>query len=424
MTQDRSPPAAGRRQVAGGALGLTLGALAQAGGARQAMAQQQPAADPAAPRRLGGGIAYRAIGRWDVARLDRILTVDTPAFAGIPVTYTPARNAVALYRVTYPSVAPERGNRPVVLSGLLAVPETAVAALPLVSYQHGTVYLKEEVPSFPEKSPETQLMIAQFAGQGYALVGADYIGMGESAEPQGYMVKASHQQATADLLPAAEAVLADLGRRSAGLCIAGWSQGGYVTMAMLERLERIGVPVRAAATASAPADLWLGLSAPLLFPRPNDAAWLTTIYLLAAFSYEAYYGVPGLARSVIRPEAYEVARRAYNQEPFDPAQVPTALKALINDAYFDAGFFADSAFGRLLVANEAYRWAIRTPVRNYYGQADEAVRPGLARLPMEYHRALGGDRVEAVRTGGDTHRGTFARAVPQWKAWFDSLPPA
>ena len=33
---------------------------------------------------------------------------------------------------------------------------------------------------------------------------------------------------------------------------------------------------------------------------------------------------------------------------------------------------------------------------------------------------LGNDRVEAMSTGATSHRGTFAKAVPQWKSWFDS----
>ncbi|MGC7960629.1 alpha/beta hydrolase, partial [Salmonella enterica] len=73
-----------------------------------------------------------------------------------------------------------------------------------------TVYERQQVPSFPEQSPETQLMIAQFAGQGYALIGADYFGMGISSEPEGYMVKGSHQQATYDMLLAARSVLASM----------------------------------------------------------------------------------------------------------------------------------------------------------------------------------------------------------------------
>ena len=81
-------------------------------------------AQGSAATQVGPGVSYQFLERWDVDRLNRILQVDTPAFAGIPVSYSPARNAVRLYRVTYNSVAPERGNKQVVASGLLAVPDT------------------------------------------------------------------------------------------------------------------------------------------------------------------------------------------------------------------------------------------------------------------------------------------------------------
>ena len=94
-------------------------------------------------------------------------------------------------------------------------------------------------------------MLAQFAGQGYVVIGADYFGMGLSKEPEGYVVKASHQQASYDLLIASRAVLAQMGVSTSRLYLGGWSQGGFVTMAFLEKLESAGVPVAAAATASA-----------------------------------------------------------------------------------------------------------------------------------------------------------------------------
>ncbi|WP_291297200.1 S9 family peptidase [Elioraea sp.] len=418
MSDDQPPHAIDRRQAARAVTGLTLGAMALA--ATPAAAQQVP--PPTAPaQQAGGSVTYRQIARWDVARLNRILATDTPAFSGIPVTYTPARNAVRLYRVSYPSVVPERGNRPVTLTGLLAIPETDATTLPLVSYQHGTVYGKQQVPSFPEQSPETQLMIAQFAGQGYAVIGADYVGMGESTEPQGYMVKASHQQATADLIPAARAVLAANRLSDSRLFLAGWSQGGYVTMTMLERLEAIGLPVTAAATASAPIDPFVALSGFLNFPRPNDASWITTLFILTSFSFENYYALPGLARSMLKPAYYDICRQAYEGQAVDPSKIPTDLRSLIADEYFDPRFFETSAFGRQMAANHGYRWIIRTPVRNHYGESDEAIRQGIGRLAMTFQQAMGNDKVEAVSTGPTSHRGTFATAVPAWKTWFDGL---
>jgi hypothetical protein len=100
------------------------------------------------------------------------------------------------------------------------------------------------------------------------------------------------------------------------------------------------------------------------------------------------------------------------------------LHKLVRPEYFDPQFFAASAYGRLAAEAHAYRWIIKTPVRNYYGESDEAVSIGLGQLGMNYQRAIGSgnERVEAISTGKTTHRGTFASAVPQWKVWFDALP--
>ncbi|MBR0994395.1 alpha/beta hydrolase [Bradyrhizobium japonicum] len=373
--------------------------------------------------KLSASIEYQRIARWDADQLNKILQVDTPAFAGITTTYSPARNAVRLYRVTFSSVVPERGNKPTIASGLLAIPEDSGTSFPMVSYQHGTVYGRQEVPSFPLQSPETQLMIAQFAGQGYAVIGADYFGLGTSSEPEGYMVKASHQQATSDMLMASRAVLDHLKLTTTKLFLAGWSQGGFVTMAMLEKLEQSGVKVDAVATASAPVDAFVALNGFLNFPRKNDASWVNSLFILTAFSFENYYGVPGLARSLIADAYYDVSRKAYMREPFNPADVPTDLHKLIRADYFDPQFFAASAYGRLVAQTQAYRWIVKSPVRNYYGESDEAISVGLGQLAMTYQRAIGSGNpaVEAVSTGPTTHRGTFATAVPKWKAWFDGL---
>lgn len=381
-----------------------------------AFAQGKPAAVAVA-----SDVRYELIGRWDVAKLNQILSTDTPKFFGVSVPYTPARNAVRLYRVTYGSVIPEMGNKPTVATGLLAVPDTGKTDFPLVSYQHGTVYGKQQVPSFPDQSPETQLMIAQFAGQGYLVIGADYFGMGLSAEPEGYMVKASHQQATYDMLVASRAVLAHMKITSPKLFIAGWSQGGFVTMAFLEKLESAGVPVAAAATASAPVDVFAALSGFLDFPRKNDADWISTLFILSSFSFENYYRVPGLARALLTDDYYDISRKAYERQPFNAADVPTDLRKLIRPEYFDSKFFAGSAYGRLLADTHAYRWVIKTPVRNYFGETDEAITPGIGQLAQTYQRAMGSGNpaVEAVSTGNTSHRGTYATAVPQWKLWFD-----
>ena len=372
------------------------------------------------PIQVAAGVQYEFIGRYDIDRLNQILTKDTPAFTHVPVTYTPARNAVKMYRVTYPSVIPERGNRPTMASGLIAIPETAEKSMPMVSYQHGTVMEKQTVPSFPEQSPETQLMIAQFAGQGYVVIGADYFGMGTSTEKDGYMVIASHQQACMDMYRASLAVLAKQGIAVKEFFLTGWSQGGVVSMCFLEALEKNSIPVTAASTACAQCDGFVMLSGFLNHPRPINAPWVSGMFILTAFSYEEYYGVPGLARALFTDEQYELARKIYMKEPYTE-EWPADLHKLIRKEYFDPNYFAGTAYGTLIQKLHAYRWQVKTNVRMYYGDVDECLTVDLARLPAMYQRAIGINTVEAISAGTDAnHRGTFGRAVAEWKKWFDS----
>jgi alpha-beta hydrolase superfamily lysophospholipase len=373
------------------------------------------------PVPVTSGVSYEFLARWDVDKLNKILKTDTPAFAGITVAYTPAKNAVKLYRITYSSVIPEMGNKPTVTSGLLAIPDTDGTSFPTVSYQHGTVYGREQVPSFADQSPETQLMIAQFAGQGYMLIGADYFGLGISTEPEGYMVKGSHQQATYDMLMASRAVIASMKLTSDKLFLSGWSQGGFVTMAMLEKLEAAGIKVDGAATASAPLDVYALMEGFLDYPRKFDATWLNSIVILSSFAYENYYGVPGLAHSVLTDEYYDISKKAYDRQPLNPADITTDLHKLMRPEYFNPQYFANSAYGKLIKEAQSYRWVIKSPVHNYYGETDEAITTGVGRMAMTYAQAMGSGNtnVEAISTGPTTHRGTFATAVPQWKTWFD-----
>ena len=113
---------------------------------------------------IASGVQYTRIGDYDVPRLNRILTTEAANFSAFKVQYPPAENAVRLYRVRYSTVIPELGNRPTTASGLVAVPLTAQKKLPVVSYQHGTVFTKTAVPSRPEESDETRIVVARLAG--------------------------------------------------------------------------------------------------------------------------------------------------------------------------------------------------------------------------------------------------------------------
>ena len=46
----------------------------------------------------------------------------------------------------------------------------------------------------------------------------------------------------------------------------------------------------------------------------------------------------------------------------------------------------------------------------------------LSRINVPYQKVKGNNKVEAISLGADAnHRIAFARAVPQWKKWFDEM---
>ena len=120
---------------------LALLAFVQAGPVRGVQARETIA--------VSSGIEYEYLQTYSVARLNTILASELDSFMSsstLPTAFRgkfpPAANAVKLYRVKYRSVVPELDNRPTMASGLVAIPDTGATTMPVVAYQHGTVFDK------------------------------------------------------------------------------------------------------------------------------------------------------------------------------------------------------------------------------------------------------------------------------------------
>jgi hypothetical protein len=376
---------------------------------------------------LPSGITCEWIGSYSVDRLNQVLTKEVrEQLSDYPVTYTPACNAVTLYRITYRSVIPELGNKLTLASGLLAIPETGGGKFPVVSYQHGTVFSKTAVPSRPEESMETRLMLAQFAGQGYIVVAADYFGKGSSRETDGYLAKASTQQACLDMLTAGKAVSDKLGTHWGPLFVTGWSQGGWATMVFLNKLESVGIPVTAAAPICAPEDLFACINHWIHDPSSGDSVFLPELLALQLHAYERYYRLPGLADAAIRPEYRAAARDLYLDKLAWPGllkKFPRHPAEMLQPAFIAESSLCTGKYWEITQQNQAYRWRSKTPVRNYYGAEDEIVPAYIARLPSGYQQVMAGAESSGAEVQGAkaNHHGAFVAAVAREKKWFDSL---
>src|SRR5690349_1649053 len=106
--------------------------------------------------------------------LSTLLLSNIFGFAGIPVT---PRYNVREYKIDYETITPL--GAPTTASGALLLPENTGQALPLVSYQHGTITQTNQAPSSMNLNSEVTIGIA-FATTGYAAAVPDYLGLGDS----------------------------------------------------------------------------------------------------------------------------------------------------------------------------------------------------------------------------------------------------
>jgi pimeloyl-ACP methyl ester carboxylesterase len=388
--------------------------------------------------------------------------------------YPDVANDVDLYRVAYRSTIPEQGNRPTVAYGLVALPKGTTGPLPLVSYQHGALFLKESVPSqafswnkddetpfkyglskkdFYDSCYETRLNVAQFAGKGYAVIAADYFGVGNSVENDGFFVKGSHQRACVDMYAAAQKLLAYHKVQVSHLFLNGWSQGGVVTQAFQEALEAKGVKISGVSTASAASNTEMFINRFIFNARPYsvvnntppgvpDGAWVAFIPQFASFSLGGYSGKTNTPLELLGGN-YEISRKFYMREFVFPPSftfemnvrgeiVPVmTLDGVTRDAevskFIDQKFardpraFAKSTFAGLFRDIGVGKTRLESDMLMYYGSADEASPDSIATYIATWQRGTyGKTNLDQIAVPFASHRGTFLTAVDGQLGWFNS----
>jgi pimeloyl-ACP methyl ester carboxylesterase len=126
-------------------------------------------------------------------------------------------------------------------SGVLLLPAGTCASdpAPLVAYAKGTDLQKPRTLANPT-DPETQLLTAMYAAQGYAVVATDYLGYAQSQYPyHPYLHADSEARSVLDSIRAARAAIGNLnGNLSGKVMFTGYSQGGHSSMAAHRSAER------------------------------------------------------------------------------------------------------------------------------------------------------------------------------------------
>jgi hypothetical protein len=344
------------------------------------------------------------------------------AFLLMGVSVTPD-SGVEVHQVAYDTIS-ARGL-PTRATGAILVPQSRPKPLPLLSYQHGTVLKRTQVPSLDNNVE--RLLGLGMAGTGYLVVIPDYLGLGLSQGMHPYIHAGSEASAVVDMIRAARSFCAERQIALNGqLFLTGYSQGGHATMAAQREME-LSLPDEFHITASAPMAGPYDVSGTMLSLFLSDKAYGSPSYLpYVLFAYHEAYGLYDDLGDILKPP-YATTLPPLFDGLHDESQVDAVMPSVPSQIFqpdFRAQVMADpsNAFFQALRHNDLWDWTPRTPTRMFHCHGDNTVPYANAEVALREFKARGATQIELIDPYPAGDHGTGAAyCLLAGKAWFDSL---
>jgi len=284
---------------------------------------------------------------------------------------------VSIQRLTYTTTY---GDHPVTASGLIIIPIDTGNVHSILSYQHSSIFAEKEVPSYAIDSLETLttfhlLPPLILAANGYITFVPDLIGHGASSS---YLYPDHLDQpaadAVVDMLIAGRKFLQenDIPFDQNKLFLAGYSEGGYVTMAAQKAIEEnpeLGFHLTASAPGGASFNLNIGV------PELIDSDYLTfpNIFCRRIAAWNEYYWQRPLTDFFRQPYADNIGWIFDGDLGFDETNsyLTTNTYQLLSPEFVER--FVDGDEEELIAAlttNSVNYWKPETPTMIYNGTLD------------------------------------------------------
>ena len=331
-----------------------------------------------------------------------------------------------IYKVLYNTT--DASHNATIASGAVMVPVSALCdTFPLLSYGHGTVLKKTEVPSAQYNNYDGLF----FAAKGYIVSMPDYLGLGDNAGYHPFLHSETEATATIDLMRTVRECLQDstLYRLNGKVFITGYSQGGHSAMATLKYIQDHNLTefnLVAGAT----------LSGPYSLSRAQLKVYDDSVYSYNAFtpyvinSYQTVYGnlYSNINNYYDSPYNTNIPPYLSGNSTFNSlnAILPVNAFAFMQDSVL-TNLLADTILHkhplkRDLMLNDNYSWKPLMPLRICYCGSDPLVLPGnsiMARDSMVAKGATNVSLVNVLQTGD--HFTCFTPALTNARTFFNSF---
>jgi pimeloyl-ACP methyl ester carboxylesterase len=322
----------------------------------------------------------------------------------------------AVYNTTYQ-------GKEIQASGLMCFPRNMETPPPVLSAQHGTLFAHKDAPTnFPASFNGPEL----FASVGYATFIPDYIGYGSSKDILHPYYNAEYSaNAVIDMIKAGrEFCQQEDIPVSDKLFLAGYSEGGYTTLATQKALEASPLPgmnLTAVAAGAGGYDLVSMLGNITTTPEYSNPAYL-------AFLTHAYNTANGWNRPTTDffQEPYASKIPALLDGSKTGSQINSELTKRPSELFSPAFFSAlhgsgETQFKGALVTNSLTSWRPQTPTKLYHGTADEVVPFANSQATYDKLKANGAANISFVSIPNGTHGTSFQPMLEDVLPWFNEL---
>lgn len=334
-----------------------------------------------------------------------------PSYASQLVRY-----GVKAVKIEYKTV--NVNNENITASGLILIPETS-NRVPVLSFQHGTIFTESEAPSYYQS--EFTEMLTIMASTGYAILVPDYIGYGSSSQiAHPYEHRLSLATACRDMIRAGYEyfIVAPGYNLSSKLFLAGYSEGGFATMSLFKQLQEensIELPV---------AGVSVGAGA---YNKTQFAKWITAqnspstfinYFIWVMLTYNSIYS--DLQRPVSHYINSPWAEQIVSNGPF--AQIESNPSVLFQSNFVESiSNESDEAFFAALSDNDCFNWKPLSPLLMIHGTADELVPIFNSQTAYNAMVANGSENIAFTQVIDGTHNSVVAQFAMETFSFFEGL---
>ncbi len=310
------------------------------------------------------------------------------------------------YKIPYRTT--DEHGEDVEVSGLFVIPTGVPSAISklgfsMVSDDHGTIFANADAPSVIASNsgtPDGASILLTSLG-GFATLQPDYIGFGDSYKKHyhPFVLKKSLASTTIDFIKAVKNFAYNNNiLLNNQLFLTGYSEGGYASMATLQKIEEDGeLSVDMAIPMAGPYDVNLTAFGVLSSPK------LSVPSFMADFGY-AYAKAYDKEVSTVLNEPYAsklptLIDGSKTREFIDPelSYDTTGSTGLFNPTFVD-NFFKDSNFWfrDAVVENSVSNWSPDTTVRLLHCQGDDVIPYAISQITEASMQKIGARDVKLI----------------------------